>query len=62
LQASETVIQSSLNWEQCWPGVQPILDEEMGGALHFISASAAKFERLINALLGFSRQGQQVYQ
>jgi PAS domain S-box-containing protein len=56
-----TVIQSSQNWELCWPGVQPILDEEMGGALHFISASAAKFERLINALLGFSHQGQQVY-
>jgi hypothetical protein len=56
-----TVIQSSQNWEPCWSGVQPILDEEMGGALHFISASTAKFERLINALLGFSRQGQQVY-
>jgi len=56
-----TVILSSLNWELCWPGVQPILDEEMGGALHFISASAVKFDRLINALLGFSHQGHQAY-
>jgi light-regulated signal transduction histidine kinase (bacteriophytochrome) len=33
----------------------------MGGALHYISASAAKFERLIDALLGLSRQGRQDY-
>jgi hypothetical protein len=56
-----TVVQSSLNWELYWSGVQPILDEEMGGALHFISASTAKFERLIDALLGFSRLGRLVY-
>jgi PAS domain S-box-containing protein len=56
------VLQTYPNWEICWPGVAPILNEEMGGALHYISASAAKFERLINALLGLSRQGRQVYQ
>lgn len=39
-----------------------ILDEEISGALHYISASSAKFERLIDALLGLSRQGRQVYQ
>jgi PAS domain S-box-containing protein len=38
-----------------------ILVDEMGGALHFISASASKFERLIDALLRLSRQGRQVY-
>jgi PAS domain S-box-containing protein len=55
------VIQTCPQWEICWPGVAPILNEEMGGALHYISASAAKFERLIDALLGLSRQGRQVY-
>jgi PAS domain S-box-containing protein len=39
-----------------------ILDEDMAGALRFISASSSKFERLIDALLGLSRQGRQVYQ
>jgi hypothetical protein len=58
----KTVIKSSLNWELCLSGVQPILDEDMAGALRFISASTAKFERLINALLGFSHQGHQAYQ
>ncbi|MGD0546726.1 MAG: PAS domain S-box protein [Terracidiphilus sp.] len=57
----KTVIQACPNWERCWPGVQPVLEEEIAGALHFISASATKFERLINALLGLSRQGRQVY-
>jgi PAS domain S-box-containing protein len=42
--------------------VNEILDEEITGALHFISASSSKFERLIDALLGLSRQGRQVYQ
>jgi PAS domain S-box-containing protein len=55
------VLQTYPNWETCWPGVAPILNEEMGGALHYISASAAKFERLIDALLGLSRQGRQDY-
>jgi len=58
----KAVIQSCPNREQCWGGVQPVLDEEISGALHFISASTTKFERLINALLGLSRQGRQVYQ
>jgi light-regulated signal transduction histidine kinase (bacteriophytochrome) len=58
----KAVIQTCPQWQQCWPGVQPVLDDEIAGALHFISASATKFERLINALLGFSRQGRQVYQ
>jgi PAS domain S-box-containing protein len=55
------VIQTCPRWEQCWPGIHPILEEEIGGALHYISASATKFERLIDALLGFSRHGRQVY-
>ena len=55
------VLQTCPNWELCWPGIAPILNEEMGGALHYISASAAKFERLIDALLGLSRQGRQDY-
>ena len=38
------------------------MEDEIGGALHYISASTTKFERLINALLGLSRQGRQVYQ
>jgi light-regulated signal transduction histidine kinase (bacteriophytochrome) len=41
--------------------VQVILDEDIAGALRFISASSAKFERLIDALLGLSRHGRQVY-
>lgn len=41
--------------------VDGILDEEIPGALHFIYASSAKFERLIDALLGLSRQGREVY-
>jgi light-regulated signal transduction histidine kinase (bacteriophytochrome) len=38
------------------------LDDEIAGALHFISASATKFERLINSLIGLSRHGRQTYQ
>jgi PAS domain S-box-containing protein len=56
------VIRACPNWERCWPDVQPVLDKEMGGALHYIAASATKFERLIEALLGLSRHGRQVYQ
>ena len=55
-------ILSCPQWESCWPGMVPILDEDIAGALHYISASTAKFERLIDALLRFSRQGRQVYQ
>ena len=56
------VIQTCPRWEFCWPGIRPVLEEEIGGALHYISASTTKFERLINALLLLSRQGRQVYQ
>jgi PAS domain S-box-containing protein len=56
------VIQACPQWESCWPGIQPVLEDEIGGALHYISASTTKFERLINALLLLSRQGRQVYQ
>jgi PAS domain S-box-containing protein len=38
-----------------------ILDEDMPSAMHFISQSALKFERLIDALLILSRHGRQVY-
>jgi PAS domain S-box-containing protein len=58
----KTVIQTCPSWEFCWPGIQPVLEDEIGGALHYISASTTKFERLINALLQLSRQGRQVYQ
>jgi PAS domain S-box-containing protein len=56
------VIQACPNWERCWPVARQVLDKEIGGALHYISASATKFERLIEALLGLSRHGRQVYQ
>jgi PAS domain S-box-containing protein len=56
------VILACPNWKQCWAGVQPVLDVEIGGALQYISASTTKFERLITALLSLSRQGRQVYQ
>jgi light-regulated signal transduction histidine kinase (bacteriophytochrome) len=42
--------------------VHEILDDDIAGALHFISASASKFERLIDALIGLSRHGRQAYQ
>lgn len=54
-------VQSCPQGACCAPCVLPILNEDIGGALHFITASAAKFERLIAALLAFSRQGRQVY-
>ncbi len=56
------IIRDCPRWEVCWPGIRPVLEDEIGGALHYISASTTKFERLINALLGLSRQGRQVYQ
>jgi len=43
-------------------GARAILDEEVAGALHYISTSTTKFERLIDALLNLSRHGRQVYQ
>jgi hypothetical protein len=60
--ALKAAIQTCPQWESCWPSVRPILEDEIGGALHYISASTTKFERLINALLSLSRQGRQVYQ
>lgn len=42
--------------------VREVVDEEIAGALNFISSSSSKFERLIDALLRLSRQGRQVYQ
>ena len=48
--------------ERCQGALHAILDDEIVGALHYISASTTKFERLISALLGLSRQGRQVYQ
>jgi PAS domain S-box-containing protein len=41
--------------------IRVILDEDIPGALRYISASTNKFERLINALLGLSRSGRQTY-
>lgn len=39
--------------------VQTILSEDIAGALRYISASASKFQRLIDALLLLSRTGKQ---
>jgi PAS domain S-box-containing protein len=47
--------------EQNRGAVHEILNDEIAGALHFISASATKFERLIDALIGLSRHGRQSY-
>jgi PAS domain S-box-containing protein len=58
----KTALQTCPQWESCWPSIRPIMEDDVGGALHYISASTAKFERLINALLRLSRQGRQVYQ
>jgi signal transduction histidine kinase len=41
--------------------VESILQDEMSGALRFISASTSKFERLIEALLRLSRHGREKY-
>jgi len=58
----KTILASCSMPESDEAAVREILDEEITGALHFISASSTKFERLIDALLGLSRQGRQVYQ
>ncbi|MGB6687145.1 MAG: PAS domain S-box protein [Terracidiphilus sp.] len=58
----KTILASSPQLAHERETVREILDEEMAGALRFISASSSKFERLIDALLGLSRQGRQVYQ
>jgi PAS domain S-box-containing protein len=41
--------------------IESILSEEIPGSLRYISASTAKFERLIDALLELSRYGRHVY-
>ena len=41
--------------------VHAIMKESIPGALHYISASTAKFQRLIDALLMLSRYGRQEY-
>jgi signal transduction histidine kinase len=41
--------------------IEEIANEEIVDALRYISASSSKFERLIDSLLGLSRQGRQVY-
>jgi signal transduction histidine kinase len=41
--------------------VEPILKHNIPSALRFISASASKFQRLIDALLTLSRTGRQEY-
>jgi PAS domain S-box-containing protein len=58
----KSILGSCTGVEKERQAVDQILDEEMTGALKFISASSAKFERLIDALLGLSRQGRQIYQ
>lgn len=41
--------------------MREVLDDEIAGALKYISDSSSKFERLIDALLRLSRQGRQKY-
>jgi PAS domain S-box-containing protein len=41
--------------------VAEILDADLPSAVHFISQSSVKFERLIDALLSLSRHGRQIY-
>jgi light-regulated signal transduction histidine kinase (bacteriophytochrome) len=66
LEGSATRLTALLNScslpEPSGSGIKEILDEEIAGALHFISESASKLERLIDSLIGLSRHGRQVYQ
>ena len=41
--------------------IRVILEEDIPGALHYISASTSKFDRLIHSLLMLSRTGRQEY-
>jgi signal transduction histidine kinase len=41
--------------------VAAIIQEDMGGALRYVSAGASKLERLIDALLRLSRSGREQY-
>ena len=45
----------------CSDEILEILDTELPSAIHFISQSSLKFERLIDALLSLSRYGRQIY-
>lgn len=57
----KTVLSSLPLPEQDRQIIGEILEEDISGALRFISASSSKFERLIEALLGLSRQGRRIY-
>jgi PAS domain S-box-containing protein len=57
----KSVLAGCAGCERVWGTIRDILDDEIAGALRYISASSTKFERLIDALLGLSRQGRQVY-
>lgn len=56
-----TLLNSCTLAEPYREAVNEILGNDIPGALHFIFASSSKFERLIDALLGLSRHGRQVY-
>jgi PAS domain S-box-containing protein len=50
--------------ERCAPcsnEILEILDTDLPSAIHFITQSSLKFERLIDALLSLSRYGRQIY-
>lgn len=50
--------------ERCAPcsgEILEILETDLPSAVHFISQSSLKFERLIDALLSLSRHGRQIY-
>ncbi|MGO9339115.1 MAG: PAS domain S-box protein [Terracidiphilus sp.] len=47
--------------ESCSREIGEILNADLPSAVHFIAQSSSKFERLIDALLGMSRHGRQIY-
>jgi len=42
-------------------GIRRIVDKDIRGALHYITAGTSRYERLIDALLALSRTGRQIY-
>lgn len=42
-------------------GIRRIVDKDIRGALHYITAGTSRYERLIDALLALSRTGRQSY-
>ncbi len=42
--------------------IRRIVDKDMRGALHYITAGTSRYERLIDALLALSRTGRQTYE